>query len=48
MAENILNIHVTAQIYVLSPRDFDLFPELKINLIGVRFPDHESLSAAVT
>jgi len=32
----------------MSPPDFDLFPELKINMRGVRFYTLEDLSASVT
>ena len=32
----------------MSPPDFDLFPELKINMRGVRFSTLEDLSASVT
>jgi len=32
----------------MSPPDFDLFPELKINMHGVRFSTLEELSASVT
>jgi len=32
----------------MSPPDFDLFPELKINMRGVRFSMLEDLSASVT
>jgi len=32
----------------MSPPDFDLFPKLKINMLGVRFSTLEDLSASVT
>ena len=32
----------------MSPPDFDLFPELKINMRGVRFSTREELFASVT
>jgi len=32
----------------MSPRDFELFPQLKINMRGVRFSTLEDLSASVT
>jgi len=32
----------------MSPPNFDLFPKLKINMLGVRFSTLEDLSASVT
>ena len=32
----------------MSPSNFDLFPKLKINMLGVRFSTLEDLSASVT
>ena len=32
----------------MSPPDFDLFPKLKIDMLGVRFSTLDDLSASVT
>jgi len=32
----------------MGPPDFDLFPKLKINMLGVRFSTLEELSASIT